>query len=287
MVRILFIDLVVRSPATIISFYRTAFGFNNACVGGESRLECLAVRYPGRALEETAVMPCHGLDLYMMRFAEGRALNVSDCEPPVNRTGIRHLCVQTPSDRSILSHVLGLWRTISLPPVPVDLGTGYQYAYGRDPEGNIIELEETAKNHPDFSSWVGHVSITTNTMDVMIRFYSLLCGMGPLARKRIQHNRGVAQVAGLEDADVDMTWFRLEEGVGLELVEYHVPAASAYHQQDDSQGYIAFGIAVHELEEVLGKLAHAGYMPHSLDGGWFLVKDPNGNNVFMSRAGSR
>ena len=58
---------------------------------------------------------------------------------PINRPGIRHFCVQNRDCAALEKAVRGNGGGLIAP--PLDLGTGNQYAYARDFEGNIMEIE--------------------------------------------------------------------------------------------------------------------------------------------------
>jgi catechol 2,3-dioxygenase-like lactoylglutathione lyase family enzyme len=86
------------------------------------------------------------------------------CDP-----GITHFCVQSGDGQRLWD----AWSQAGLDfnGPPVALGTGATYAYGRDPECNVIEAEGIAAD-PDAPAWIAHVALATASLDGMTDFYA-------------------------------------------------------------------------------------------------------------------
>jgi catechol 2,3-dioxygenase-like lactoylglutathione lyase family enzyme len=141
---------------------------------------------------------------------------------PINRPGIRHFCVQNFDcallERAVLEHGGSLIAS------PLDLGTGNQYAYSRDPERNIMEIEGLPYAPAREPTWLGHVAVVTRNMDRAIAFYEPLFGTG-------LHNRGwfgpgpqFDRMGGLINARIEGAWLQAGNML-LELWQFHAPEA--------------------------------------------------------------
>lgn len=139
---------------------------------------------------------------------------------PINRPGIRHFCIQN-RDCSILEKaVLGNEGSLIAP--PLDLGTGNQYAYARDPEGNIMEIEGLPYAPADEPTWMGHVAIVTRDMDAAVEFYSKLFGAQWKSRGRFGPGPQFDRMGGLVDARLEGAWLPAGN-MQLELWQFHAP----------------------------------------------------------------
>jgi len=131
----------------MIAFYRDAFGFE---VVGEpfawenDEFIDTIVDVPGSAARGAMLraVTCY---LEMFQYSapapgSDRALNPQD-------KGYTHFCVDATDIESEYTRLKGLGMTFSQP-APIDVGH-VKSIYGRDPEGNLIEIQQTA-DHCDF-----------------------------------------------------------------------------------------------------------------------------------------
>jgi catechol 2,3-dioxygenase-like lactoylglutathione lyase family enzyme len=137
----------VRDMDSMIEFYREAFGFE---VVGE------VFRWSDSELIDTLVDVPHSA-------ARGAMLRAGSCymelfqysaPPPASARplqpfdrGYTHFCVDVTEIESEYERLKGLGMTFNQPG-PVDVGN-VKSIYGRDPEGNLIEIQQTAE-HCDF-----------------------------------------------------------------------------------------------------------------------------------------
>ena len=146
------------------------------------------------------------------------------CANPIHRPGIRHFCVQN-HDCVMLEQAVTRHGGSLIAP-PLDLGTGNQYAYARDPEGNIMEIEGLPYAPVAEKTWLGHVAIVTRDMDAAIAFYKQLFASDLRSRGRFGPGPQFDKMGGLVDARIEGAWLSVGNML-LELWQFHTPAYPA------------------------------------------------------------
>ena len=88
---------------------------------------------------------------------------------PVSGPGVTHVCYQIPNSKPIYDKIKTLGAVIvSRGSKPVDVGGyGIQYAYAKDADGLMFEMEHFDKPKFTEDTWVGHVSIITDRKSVV------------------------------------------------------------------------------------------------------------------------
>ena len=130
----------------MIAFYRDAFGFR--LVGDEFAwkdepvLDTL-LDVPGSAAKG-AMLRAGSCYLEMFQFQA--PTGTTDAQNPYDK-GYTHFCVDVTDIDTEFERLKGLGMTFGAP-APIDMGH-VKSVYGRDPEGNVIEIQETA-THCDF-----------------------------------------------------------------------------------------------------------------------------------------
>ncbi len=213
--------LVVEDIDKVLPYYCKAAGLHRV-----KDTEALAIsqKHPELAGPGGASLdPCllAGPNGYLMLLSRRQPTRrIAPIVDPINRPGIRHFCVQN-RDCSILeTGVLGNGGSLIAP--PLDLGTGNQYAYARDPEGNIMEIEGLPYAPADEPTWMGHVAIVTRDMDAAVEFYSKLFGTELKSRGRFGPGPQFDRMGGLVDARLEGAWLPAGN-MQLELWQFHAP----------------------------------------------------------------
>ena len=143
---------------------------------------------------------------------------------PINRPGIRHFCVQN-HDCALLDHAVHS-NGGSLIAAPLDLGTGNQYAYARDGEGNIIEIEGLPYAPQGEPTWMGHVAVVTRDMDRAVAFYSALFAAPLQNRGKFGPGSQFDRMGGLNNIRIEGAWLQAGNML-LELWQFHAPDCPA------------------------------------------------------------
>jgi catechol 2,3-dioxygenase-like lactoylglutathione lyase family enzyme len=141
------VSIHVHDLDRMIAFYKHAFGFE--VVGEEFRWKDEAVLdslidVPGSAARGAMLRAgsCY-IEMFEFQTPQGRTTPLS----PYDK-GYTHFCVDVASDiEQEYERLKELGMTFGAP-APIDMGH-VKSVYGRDPEGNVIELQQTAA-HCDF-----------------------------------------------------------------------------------------------------------------------------------------
>lgn len=269
------LDLFIADKERSVNFYTDILGFEEIKVSTYQK-KFLMDKYDKKHITGVWTLECHSFSINLYEMKAGKIEQNS-----VNTKGIRHFCLQTSQSKSILNRVLENWDLISLKPVPIVLGTGFKYAYGRDPEGNVIEVEEKIDDAGSLSHWIGHVSITTANIDDQITFYSKLLNTPPLAKSDIKNNDEMSRIGGFSDGDITMSWFKTA-GIGLELIEYRRPETESYVNDENSTGYKSFGMTVYDLTSEYERLKSLEIQVSAINHNAFSLSDADGNNIYIS-----
>ena len=139
---------------------------------------------------------------------------------PINRAGFRHFCAQN-FDCAVLAKAVAAGGGSLIAP-PLDLGTGNQYAYARDGEGNIMEIEGLPYVPPAEPTWLGHMALVTRDMGRAATFYAALLGRGVKHRSRVGPGVQFDTMGGLRNAQLEGAWLPAGN-LQLELWQFHAP----------------------------------------------------------------
>ncbi len=203
--------------------------------------------------------------------------------PPVNEAGITHFCVQGGSIDDVIQGLQG--DGFSFPDRPVDLKTGFLYAYGRSGEGSVVEVEGAPFARAQPASWIGHVAYATHDLERLAGFYGKLLGAPVQYSPRLRNNADYDRVTGLTDVDVLAAWVR-GANIALEFWQYLNPETTARtsDRAREAPGYAHVGFEVEELEAGVAQALDLGARqvePARQVGPWreSLVRDPDGNLI--------
>lgn len=172
-------------------------------------------------------------------------------EPPaVNDAGITHFCGQGQSIETVIDALAA--AGFSFPQRPVDLGTGFLYAYGRSPDGAVIEAEGAPFARQPCASWIGHAAFATPDLKRLCGFYAELLGWTESYSPRLRNNLKYDLVTGLRDVDVLAGWAR-GGNISLEFWQYLHPATTPQTapRPPGRVGYSHIGFEVESLEETV------------------------------------
>lgn len=249
-------------PLALAATYRT-IGFRSVEGGGADWLAApnayIAVRASRQRLPESAVAR-------------------RSCD-----AGIAHICVQSGNGD-------GLWHMLRDAGVvfnaaPVALGTGATYAYGRDSEHNLIEVEGVDDVATDVLPWIAHVALVTNDLDRLADFYTRLIGRAPHDGGHFR-NAAFEVITGLSNVDVRALWLMTDNMI-LELWQYlEPPTLPTSPRDDDAPGYRHIGFACADLAAERLRLEQAGIVIEA-EADRLFGRDPDGNLFVLFAASDR
>ncbi len=203
----------------------------------------------------------------------------------VSEAGITHVCLQSPDIAGLHRRFAGAGAQFHSP--LVDLGTGFLYAYARDGEYNVVELEGVAPVWADPQPWLAHVNIACADIGRQADFYAALLGAPAVRSPRLQGDARLDQIAGLRGVALRMAWVPAGNQQ-VELIHYSQPAAHASSAPSTRRGdaaaghcYIAF--EVNDLAAATARLQHSGGQVDAVQAysGLHTGRDPEGNGLWL------
>lgn len=172
------------------------------------------------------------------------------CDP-----GITHFCVQSADGRALWARLDATGLDFNAP--PVSLGTGALYAYGRDPEFNVIEAEGIGDGDPTAAPWIAHVALATADLERLSAFYGRLVGRAPHDQGTFR-NKLFEDITGLPDVEVSAKWIMADNMI-FEMWRYlNPPTIAASPPAPGAPGYLRIGFICADLDAEAGRLAAAG-----------------------------
>lgn len=238
------IGVSVQNLDRASAFYREALGFEEVVRFG------LRDDPAGRAMLQlpviagnAAMLRAPNMVVEAFEFA-GAKRRLED--RPVNEPGITHFCMQAPTMAQVAARMKAAGATFSSE--PTDLGADILYAYPRDPDGNVIELESLPAMGETAPLWAAHISITTPDIDRAVEFYERLTGAAGRRSARLGPNPKIDRLTCLSGAEVTGAWLPVGN-LQLEFWQYHRPAARNVDTDRaiSDPGYSHFAFEVDDL----------------------------------------
>lgn len=207
------------------------------------------------------------------------------CVMPVQGPGITHVCYQAPAASALYEKArMAGGSIVSRGTEPVDRGYGIQYAYVKDPDGILYELERLDK--PPFTDavWIGHVALVTPDIDRMVGFYTKLLGVEPQRRiDNIRNSPKLDDIANIDSLHLRAAWFKTGNMV-VEIWQFDNPPTRVPDGPPPFTriGYTAISFEVNNLARTYQRLRAAG-LPFlsppvtSAESTTALLRDPDGN----------
>ena len=272
--------LVVRDLDASIDFFRKGADFEVA-----SRFD-LADTAINRALFELAdatgraallkgTLGC--IELFEFTVNASRVIR----HPTIFEAGIRHVCLQGGMDNVLFDRMVAQGASAHAP--LSGLGTGNLYAYIRDREGNIIEIEGVPWKPGDVTrTWYAHTAIVTPAIDRLSEFYAMVTGSPVHRRGSFGPDPKFDVVGGLHDARFHGAWLRAGNAE-LEFWQYLTPLTEAVPPRAMSDlGWNHVCFESNDIDSDIDRLRTAGvelHLPVSEFGNARIVfcRDPDGN----------
>lgn len=230
----------------------------------------------------------------LMQFDRPAAAARSAGIVPVQGPGITHVCFQSPNSKPIFPGFVAagakpLSRTGDLvqlrPDVPV------RYAYLRDADGVMIEIEQLLVDNLTFNHRMRHVAIASPDIDRAVAFYGAVLGKAPRERRSNLVNPTLDITADLDGLKLDVAWFQVGN-LEFEIWEYLNPAPKPATEPRplEALGHNMIVFDVTDPAAALDRLESAGgarvSKPSAMDGGEIAFgRDPDGNLLGFFRPG--
>lgn len=235
------------------------------------------------------------VDIALLAFPTG-FVQLMDFEPgksaapvprPVIGPGYTHICIQSPSsDPAITRFIAAGLDVISRfgKHDGVDIGGyGVRYAYGRDPNGIMIENESLDAPRRPEAAWITHIGIAVHDRDPMLAFYGGITGRKAHRTMEQENRPRLDDIANIDGLKLRGGWLNVGN-MDIELWEYvhpRTPPPSADRKLDEV-GYSNFAFEVADVtlqaKRLKGDKVRLVGAPRPV-AGWLVqfAYDPEGN----------
>jgi catechol 2,3-dioxygenase-like lactoylglutathione lyase family enzyme len=211
--------------------------------------------------------------IQLMDFEPGYA--AAPYDHPIYHAGYSHICFQSSSKDPAIKRFMAAGLDIISrfgTTDGVDIGGyGVRYAYGRDPDGIMIENESLDAPKRTELSWITHFANVVHDRDAMLSFYEKLLAH-KAHRKTEQENRPrLDDVANIDNLSIKGGWINVGN-MDIEVWEYvrpKTPSPVGKRKLDDI-GYNAFALEVLDLKVEQARLKKLGV---SLAGAAIIIDD--------------
>jgi catechol 2,3-dioxygenase-like lactoylglutathione lyase family enzyme len=215
-----------------------------------------------------------------------KSANGQKSQLPVQGPGFTHFCYQTPQNNLIFETAKNQGAdVVSRNGIPVDRGFGILYAYLRDPDGILFEVEQLAKVNFSEATWLGHIAIVTPDIDRLVEFYTQLLGKKPHNRiDNIQNSPKLDAIANMDGLRLRGAWFKLDNMI-LEIWQFDNPPTPKLEKPKPFTeiGYQKIAFEVGDLAQELKRVAEYRFNfltskpVQALGAKSILLRDPDGN----------
>jgi len=250
---------------------------------------------------ERAILKGPNMLLELTQFENQQDRDLSKMPP--EGPGMTHTCYQSPDTKSgYQSFKKAGIEMLSRGDDPIDLGGyGVTYAYGHDPEGNMVELEQMSSTliklqiGSEFAEanpmWMTQVALISPDLSRLLDFYEKVLEIKPYRVGSYKDNPKFDEIGDRDNLAFDAGWFGLDsQGKKLELMQYVNPATPAITTQRKltDLGY-NFSFEVEDIQKEYARLQEHGIEfisePQKVDDFWSVfAKDPDGNFFSLRQA---
>ena len=292
------IGISVNDLDEMLSFYQEATGFELVKREkiSQSKNADLLFDTPNISYE-TATLKGPNMLLELTQYSN-QPHNVMTKMPPQG-PGMTHTCFQSPDwDSGYHKFKKAGAEILSRGEEPIDLGGyGVTYAYGYDPEGNMMELEQVAKERLPMDStwleanplWMTQVALISPDLDELDDFYEMILAIPPAREGKYDKHPRLNDVIDQDSSVILATWFSMD-GLGkmLELMQYNNPATpyTTSENRPTDLGY-SFSIEVGDIQQEYDRLIKLGVQflsePMILGEFWMVYANDVDGNVFSLR----
>lgn len=187
--------------------------------------------------------------------------------------GMTHTCYQSPSWKSGYDKFKNAEiDMLSRGEQAVDLGGyGVTYAYGYDPEGNMIEMEQMEAHFMKQSGmdslwiqqhnmWMTQVAIMSPDLKKMANFFQGVLGFLPNRLAKLENMDRLDDIVDQEKVVLHATWFKMDgPGKMVELMQYDHPKTPAkLHKKDPTDLGYTFSLEVKDIQQEYDRMKKLG-----------------------------
>lgn len=204
------VGLSVADLDASIEFYSKAIDIEVDM--GQSVSNLSAERASGFINESVGRATLKAPNTYLQLCQFDRSVSGPREDIPVKGPGIVHACYQSLKTDKLFSKFLSQGATsVTRGSEPISLlGQGVYYAYARDPDGIMFEVEHLDRSPFESPIWFAHVALVAHDIDSIVEFYKTLLGKPPARRSDSVKGPTFDQVANYDDVKIRAAWFDLD-----------------------------------------------------------------------------
>ncbi len=187
--------------------------------------------------------------------------------------GMTHTCYQSPAwesgyDKFKAAEI----ELLSRGEEAVDLGGyGVTYAYGYDPEGNMLEMEQMEQRFmtqagmdsswaQQHDMWMTQVAIMSPDLKKIADFYKTVLGFLPNRLAKLENMERLDDIVDQDKVSLDATWFKMDGyGKMVELMQYKQPVTpSQLSKKDPTDLGYTFSLEVKDIQQEYQRMKKLG-----------------------------
>ncbi len=284
------ISLSVSDLSRSVAFYKQAMSLENTQQYKiKKRVKIEKKSGIKHASREVALLKAPNGQLELIQFDAPKNRPLS--KMPIQGPGITHICYQSAVSNSIYNKSKTAGATIvSRGSAPIDRGYGIHYAYIRDTDNIMFEVEQFEK--PSFTEpvWLGHVAIVTPDIDRLVAFYKQLLGSEPINRiDNIKNSPKLNDIGNMDSLRLRGAWFKVGNML-LEMWQFENPKTPMPTQTASFTqiGYHKIAFEVSDIQSDYKRLSALGVnflsAPVAHESGWVVfLRDCDGNLLSLQQ----
>ena len=243
---------------------------------------------------ETAILKGPNMLLELTEFKNQKDTVID--RMPFYGPGMTHTCFQGPVDKPVYKKFKNAGvDIISRGGMPVgESSIRVSYAYGYDPEGNMVELEQMpdilismhiGKKWSDQNPvWMTQVAIMTHDLKRLTDYYEGVLGINPYRENSYGPHPSLDAIVDFDSVMIEASWFGMDtQGKKMELMQYTNPITpeSTHSRLLTDLGY-SFSFEVGDIHKEYNRLKSQGVnfksAPQKMKNFWMVfAQDPDGN----------
>ena len=199
--------------------------------------------------------------------------NTIPTKMPPQGPGMTHTCYQSPSWKSGYDKFKNAnIDMLSRGEEAVDLGGyGVTYAYGYDPEGNMIEMEQMEQRFmsqtgmdslwiQEHDMWMTQVAIMSPDLKKISDFYKGVLGFLPNRIAKLENMDRLDDIVDQDKVVLNATWFKMDgPGKMVELMQYENPETPAkLHKKNPTDLGYSFSLEVTDIQQEYERMKKLG-----------------------------
>ena len=211
--------------------------------------------------------------------------------------GMTHTCFQSHPERPTFDSFKSAGVDIlTRGEVPIDNGLGVTYAYGYDPEGNMVELEQMnwtlismnigKKWARENAPWMTQVALMSPNLPRLVEFYKNILEIEPYRWLDLGPHPSLDGIIDYESVMIESAWFGMDtQGKKMELMQYKNPVTPAVNEIPGLTDFgYSFSFEVRDIEKEYERLKDSGVQfkspPQEMTDFWeAMFQDVDGNVV--------